>query len=369
MVNIREEFKALIPDLSNDEFSQLEENILEYGIQDSIKLWKGDIVDGHNRYIIAQKHNLEYEIEHMDFDDKYQAISYIIVNQLGRRNTQPYDRAVLVLKLKENLEKQYKESKQKAIEESGINEETVREESKFDTRKELATMANVSEGTLMMVNYLDENADDDTIEKVKTGKVAISAAYKKEKRKEKLEEQENQIKEDVKPVEGKFDILVIDPPWPYGREYDPEGSRAANPYPEMEIEEIGAIELPDKDDSILWLWTTHKFLPIAYQLMDAWGYDYKATMVWDKMNMGMGHWLRMQTEFCLLGIKGKPVWNQTNIRDIIREARREHSRKPDSFYEMIEEKFTGSKIDYFSRENRKGWYSYGNEIDLFTQQQ
>ncbi|MCX6750447.1 MAG: MT-A70 family methyltransferase, partial [Candidatus Pacearchaeota archaeon] len=69
-----------------------------------------------------------------------------------------------------------------------------------------------------------------------------------------------------------------------------------------------------------------------------------------------------QTEFCLLGIKGRPEWNLTNERDIIREARREHSRKPESFYQMIEKLNTGKKIDYFGRYKRNGWDIYGNEI-------
>ena len=80
----------------------------------------------------------------------------------------------------------------------------------------------------------------------------------------------------------------------------------------------------------------------------------------------MGAWLRMQSEFCLLGIKGKPKWNLTNERDIISETRREHSRKPDGFYKMIE-KLTPAKdrIDMFGREKREGWTTWGNETEKF----
>jgi N6-adenosine-specific RNA methylase IME4 len=79
----------------------------------------------------------------------------------------------------------------------------------------------------------------------------------------------------------------------------------------------------------------------------------------------MGMWLRMQCEFCLVGIKGNPPWNNTKWRDIIRESRREHSRKPDGFYEMVEDITIGRRLDFFSREQRNGWEAFGNDTGKF----
>jgi len=156
--------------------------------------------------------------------------------------------------------------------------------------------------------------------------------------------------------EGIFDIIVADPPWPYGRKYDPDTSRSANPYPEMSIEEIKNIKLTPDENCILWLWTTHKFIWDAKKIMDQWGFEYKAILVWNKEKMGMGAWLRMQCEFCLLGIKGNPLWDIKDLRDIITEPRTQHSSKPDSFYQMIDDKFVSkNKADYFGRKERKGW--------------
>ena len=129
--------------------------------------------------------------------------------------------------------------------------------------------------------------------------------------------------------------------------------------------ELLNIELPVKDDSVLFLWTTHKFIFDAKELMDKWGFDYKATMVWNKQKIGMGRWLRMQCEFCLVGIKGKPVWDNTTEIDIIEEARREHSRKPDSFFKIVEKITHGRRLEYFSREKREGWEVFGNDVDKF----
>ena len=185
------------------------------------------------------------------------------------------------------------------------------------------------------------------------------------KREEDIEQQRQDIERGIEPVNGLFDVVAMDPPWPYGRKYDPETSRVANPYPEMTIEEISEIEVPCKNDSVLFLWTTHMFLPDAFKLLRDWGFAYKATLVWNKEKMGMGHWLRMQCEFCLIGIKGKPHWVNTRFRDILNEPRREHSRKPDSFFEMVNEITHGSRLEYFSREQRENWHIYGNDTGKF----
>jgi N6-adenosine-specific RNA methylase IME4 len=169
---------------------------------------------------------------------------------------------------------------------------------------------------------------------------------------------------------GLFDVISIDPPWKYeqgeSNSYNEDGRRVANPYPEMTLEQIKALSLPVKDDSVMWLWTTQKFLNDSFSLLEEWGFEHKATMVWDKEQMGMGHWLRMQCEFCLLAVKGNPVWSNTHVRDILREKRREHSRKPEEFYKIVNEICVGDKLDYFSRESREGWVNFGNDKELFN---
>lgn len=165
--------------------------------------------------------------------------------------------------------------------------------------------------------------------------------------------------------DGVFEVVVMDPPWNYGREYDPDGSRVANPYPEMTQAQLLEMDPPFADDCALFLWTTHQFIWDAKALLDSWGFFYKATLVWDKEKIGMGAWLRMQCEFCLIGIKGKPIWDNTTWRDVIREPRREHSRKPDIFYQMVEDITVGRRLDYFSRGQRQGWEAFGNDTEKF----
>jgi N6-adenosine-specific RNA methylase IME4 len=166
-------------------------------------------------------------------------------------------------------------------------------------------------------------------------------------------------------LDGVFNVVAIDPPWDYDRKYDPAYGRVAAPYPQMTQDELLALDLPFADDCALFLWTTHQFIWDAHVLLEHWGFTHKAVLVWDKEHMGMGFWLRMQCEFCLVGIRGEPIWDNTRWRDIIREPRREHSRKPETFYEMVEDITAGRRADIFSREPRLGWASFGNDTERF----
>jgi len=171
-------------------------------------------------------------------------------------------------------------------------------------------------------------------------------------------------KVDIPLPEGKYGLIVIDPPWPYGTEYDAETRRVASPYEELTITELEELQIPAAEDAVLWCWTTHKFISEAKNLLRFWDFEYKLCLVWDKEKLGMGSGLRCQAEFCLLGIKGHPQWVMTNERDIIREPRQEHSRKPDTFYKMVE-KLTPvkNKLDMFGRRKIDGWRSWGNESE------
>lgn len=170
----------------------------------------------------------------------------------------------------------------------------------------------------------------------------------------------------------KYHVIAIDPPWAYSEkggfssdEYDANSNRGAVDYPTMTVEQISKIELPTADDCVLFLWTTHAFLRDSFVLMEDWGFNYKATIVWDKVKMGIGRTVRMQVEFCLIGVMGSPMINGSSERDIITEPRREHSRKPEAFYQMIERMCIGNKLDFFSRQNRENWDHYGAEQGQF----
>jgi hypothetical protein len=101
-LKIKEEFKKLIPPLTPDEYKQLETNCIEEGIRDAIITWNGYIIDGHNRYKIAQDWQLGYKTISKNFDTEYDVIEWMLVNQLGRRNITPEQKDYLIGKKYEN---------------------------------------------------------------------------------------------------------------------------------------------------------------------------------------------------------------------------------------------------------------------------
>ena len=376
MIKINEDFKRLIPALTQEEYKQLEDNILKEGIREKIITWNGYIIDGHNRYEISQRWDIDFETESKHFENEEAVKEWMILNQFGRRNLSNYQRSVLALELEEVFKEKAKENQIRKPE-SVIQKSE--EQKPIVTIKEVAKVANVSHDTISKVKHIEAKATPEVKQKLSTGEVSINQVYQEIKKEEKKAERIELIEQQIEDIEqgklpelkGLFNVISVDPPWPYEGEskkttsFDSVGRRVANPYPEMSITDIKKIEMPLMEDSVVLLWTTHKFLPDAFEILKDWGMDYKATLVWNKEKIGMGAWFRMQCEFCLVGIKGKPYWENTTFRDILNEPRREHSRKPDSFFEMIEQITKGRRLEYFSREKRTGWEVFGNDIDKF----
>ena len=369
-MQIKQEFKDLIPPLTKEEFKQLENNCMSEGIREKILTWNGFIIDGHNRYEIATRWDLDFETESKHFDNEEAVKEWMILNQLGRRNLALYQRTVLALELVKLFKDKAKENLSKGGSNFSPKEGFANSQKVTDTVnsiKEISTISKVGQNTLSRVKVIQEKAPEEVKAKLRTGEVSINAAYKEIKKEEKKAERIDVIKKQIEDIEqgelpelkGLFDVVSVDPPWNYEGEtkkitsFDAVGRRVANPYPEMSTNEIKKIKLPLMDDAVVLLWTTHKFLPDAFDILKEWGLDYKATLVWNKEKIGMGAWFRMQCEFCLVGVKGKPYWENTKYRDIIEEPRRQHSRKPDIFFDVIDKITLGRKLDYFSREKRK----------------
>ena len=118
-ITIDNEFRTLIPPMTEEEFSDLEANCLENGILDSLKVWNGILVDGHNRYEIAQKHGLAFKTEELELPSRDDVKLWIIKYQLGRRNLDKWTRFDLVKSLEKIEAKKAKERQT-----SGINQYT-----------------------------------------------------------------------------------------------------------------------------------------------------------------------------------------------------------------------------------------------------
>jgi N6-adenosine-specific RNA methylase IME4 len=168
------------------------------------------------------------------------------------------------------------------------------------------------------------------------------------------------------PLDHRYPVILADPPWKfhlYGPDYDRSAERH---YPVMETEEICALAVADiaTPDAVLFMWTTAAHLPDALRVLEAWGFEYVTNVVWIKDSLGLGHWVRNQHELLIVARRGDMPSPAPADRppSVIHAPRREHSRKPDEAYEVIERMYPGlPRIELFARRARPGWDAWGNE--------
>lgn len=193
-IRIDPEFEALIPPLSDDEFKQLRENILEVQeVYDPLILWNGTLIDGHNRWRIIQENpDVRYKTTEVIFYNRNEAILWIINNQLGRRNLNKADAIILAQKKSEVTSQAAKEKQSQAGKEHGrgmngiasIKNDKSYSEPPVNTQKETAKLAGVSVGTVAQFEQVQKKKPE-LVEKIRKGEMTIGGAYKEVKEAEK----------------------------------------------------------------------------------------------------------------------------------------------------------------------------------------
>lgn len=178
-------------------------------------------------------------------------------------------------------------------------------------------------------------------------------------------------------LEQKYGTILADPPWRFANrtgKIAPEHRRLMR-YPTMSLEEIQALPVAQvaKRQSHLYLWVPNALLAEGLEVMRAWGFTYKTNLVWYKVRQdggpdgrGVGFYYRNVTELVLFGVCGSlrtltPARRQVNI---IPSRKREHSRKPDDLYEIIEKCSPGPYLELFARYQRVNWTQWGNQLHL-----
>lgn len=175
----------------------------------------------------------------------------------------------------------------------------------------------------------------------------------------------------------RFATVLADPPWRFQNrtgKVAPEHLRL-NRYGTMTLEDICALPVSSicEDTAHLYLWVPNALLPDGLRVLNEWGFEYKSNIVWHKVRKdggpdgrGVGFYFRNTTELVLFGTRGKnartlaPARSQVNI---LRTQKREHSRKPDEMYDLVEECSPGPFLEMFARGSRKGWSTWGNQAD------
>ena len=165
----------------------------------------------------------------------------------------------------------------------------------------------------------------------------------------------------------KYHVIYADPPWPISEtQWDKWESRITDKYPTMTMDEIKGLPVKTiaAENCALFMWTTNTFLHDAFHVLDAWGFKYYCTIVWDKGGGWTQDGFHKNAEFLLFGYKGKMIVEQTgdSIPTVFYEKKQEHSKKPDSIRKLIEDKIIGNRLEMFARDKYDGWDCWGNEV-------
>jgi N6-adenosine-specific RNA methylase IME4 len=165
---------------------------------------------------------------------------------------------------------------------------------------------------------------------------------------------------------GRFGVIAIDPPWRYDMRIENSTHRVTCRYPDMNVEEIAALQVPAAEDCVLWLWTTNAFMAEAHVIAAGWGFDVKTILTWVKDKFGCGAWLRGKSEHCLMCARGRPLVTLSNQTTVLFAPSREHGRKPDEFFALVDSLCPGAKLEMFARQPRLGWQVWGAETNEFV---
>ena len=427
---IDSEFQALIPPLSAEERAQLEANLLADGCRDPLVVWvqpapapgahkcyahdesKCDLVpeddvwhcrhcehnpaqqdyvliDGHNRYEICTRNGIEYGIEEMLFDSREAVMDWMDANQLGRRNITP-DQFTLLLGRRYNRAKKAHGGDRKTSEsrdqieplktadklaaEHGVSPATVKRAGQY--AEAVAAVEKAVPGfsqaiaaprqAVIKAAAIIEKSPERAAE-ILSGNKSIADVRREEKREEIIERLESVSAIEAKTTSGVFDVIVIDPPWAMQKiERDVRPNQSEFDYPTMSEEELEGLEIPAADDCHVWVWTTHKFLPMTLRLLDAWGMKYVATFVWHKPGgfqpIGLPQY---NCEFAIYARIGTPEFVDTKAFNTCFNAPRgAHSEKPEEFYEVVRRVTAGRRLDMFNRRPIDGFEVWGKESEV-----
>ena len=235
-------------------------------------------------------------------------------------------------------------------------------------------MAGVSGSTYEhAVTVLDE-APEEVIQAVRKGDMSINKAYQHVKKAKKKAERQTAITEqlsqpktsqhiDIFTTDKKYRVIYADPPWSYNDKQDTEMlGGAVKHYPTMPLEEICVLPVPAEKNAVLFLWTTSPMLEDSFKVINAWGFRYKSSFIWDKINHAMGHYNSVRHEFLLICVKGSCTPDVPKLYDsVVSIERTDHSRKPEEFRKIIDTLYpVGERLEMFAREASEGWDVWGN---------
>lgn len=201
------------------------------------------------------------------------------------------------------------------------------------------------------------------LEKVKAQKREDLRRQRDESISEQIENPKSDRHVDIFTTAKKYRVIYADPPWSYNDKQNIEMLGGAEKhYTTMPLKDICELPVPAADNAVLFLWVTSPMLEDAFKVINAWGFRYKSSFVWDKVAHNMGHYNSVRHEFLLIATKGSCTPDVKRLFDsVVSIERSEHSRKPREFRDMIDTLYpNGERLEMFAREAPEGWDVWGN---------
>jgi N6-adenosine-specific RNA methylase IME4 len=353
------EYAKLFPMATDEEIQNMADDIKQRGLLNPIIVLDDEILDGRNRHKACELAGVIPKFKKYTGKD---ALGDVVSWNLHRRQMTTGQRAALAVEMKPMFEKLAKDRMM-----AGKKSEPCAENGQGSKPIHSAVMAgkavNVGKTAVKQAEAV-KKASPEIFEKVKEGKMTLSDATRDIKKSLIIEKLENIEAKEVKAVSGVYDVIVIDPPWPMVKiERDVRPNQSSFDYPTMTEDEISKLKIPSAEDCHVWVWTTHKFLPMALRLLDVWDLKYVCCFTWHK-NGGMQPigLPQYNCEFALYARKGTPKFIDTKAFPVCFHAERgSHSEKPEEFYEVVRRVTGGRRLDMFNRRSIQGFDSWGNE--------
>jgi len=340
---------ALFPMLADGELQALAADIRENGLQQAVVIQGGTLLDGRNRLAACELAGVEPTFQEYEGDNP---TAFIISSNLHRRHLSESQRASIADRMA-NM----RQGERTDLEPSPNSDDVSLQES--------ADLMHVGRSTVADARFVRHKSPE-LADQVMAGEITVNAAKREIKRAESKAKLESIETKQAKELEGVYDVIVVDPPWPMQKiERDVRPNQTLMDYPVMEEDEMMALDIPAAEDCHLWLWTTHRFLPMAFRLLEAWEFKYVCAFVWHKPGgfqpVGLPQY---NCEFSLYARKGSPIFTETTAFPVCFEAPRgAHSEKPEAFYDMVRRVTGGRRLDMFNRRPIEGFDTWGKEAE------
>jgi N6-adenosine-specific RNA methylase IME4 len=347
---------GIFPLMSGPDLAELAADIRANGLREAITLCDGKILDGRNRFRGCRIAGVSPRF--VQFANGSPA-AFVLSLNLRRRHLTTSQRACVAVDALPWCEAEAK-SRQRLGKQKFADPGT-----KGQARDQAATLTDTNRQYVSDAKRLKVMCPE-LFDQVRRGVKTIPEAKRELCRGQVLSKLAAVETRDPGTFSGLYDVIVIDPPWPVEwieRPWLHSPKQVALPYSTMTLEGIGAIQIPASDSCHLWLWTNHRFLPDAFQIMQRWGFAYHRTFVWHKPGgfQPIG-WPQGNCEFALYGRKGSPVFVETkNFPTCFGGRRTGHSAKPSEFYDMVRRVAPGRRLDMFNRRPIPGFDSWGKE--------